>query len=68
MMSPKSPQIGDRRRFDPAALYKRAAMSRAILTYSALVGAMALPRAVSDEALSLEILNSVAEPLKNLGS
>ncbi len=33
---------------------KRAARSRAILTFSALVGAMALARAVSDEALSRE--------------
>jgi TetR/AcrR family transcriptional repressor of nem operon len=45
---------------------KRAARSRAILTYSALVGAMALARAESDEALSLEILNTVAKLLKNL--
>jgi TetR/AcrR family transcriptional repressor of nem operon len=36
------------------------------LTYSALVGAMALSRAESDETLSLEILNTVAELLKNL--
>src|SRR6266446_2230679 len=43
---------------------KRAARSRAILTFSALVGAMALARAVSDEALSCEILNTVAELLK----
>jgi TetR/AcrR family transcriptional repressor of nem operon len=44
---------------------KRAARSKAILTYSALVGAMSLARAVSDEALSLEILKTVAELLKN---
>jgi TetR/AcrR family transcriptional repressor of nem operon len=44
---------------------KRAARSRAILTFSALVGAMALARAVSDEALSHEILKTVAELLKN---
>jgi TetR/AcrR family transcriptional repressor of nem operon len=44
---------------------KRAARARAILTFSALVGALALARAVSDEALSLEILNTVAELLKN---
>jgi TetR/AcrR family transcriptional regulator, transcriptional repressor for nem operon len=44
---------------------KRAARSRAILTFSALVGAMALARAVSDEALSREILKTVAELLKN---
>ncbi len=44
---------------------KRTARSTAILTFSALVGAMALARAVSDEALSREILNTVAELLKN---
>jgi TetR/AcrR family transcriptional repressor of nem operon len=44
---------------------KRAARSRAILTLSALVGAMSLARAVSDEALSLEILKTVADVLKN---
>ena len=44
---------------------KRTARSRAILTFSALVGAMALARAVSDEALSREILETVAEFLKN---
>ncbi len=40
------------------------ARSRAILTYSALVGAIGLSRAVSDEALSHEILKSVGELLK----
>jgi TetR/AcrR family transcriptional regulator, transcriptional repressor for nem operon len=44
---------------------KRAPRSRAILTFSALVGAMALARAVSDEALSREILKAVAELLKH---
>jgi len=44
---------------------KRTVRSRAILTFSALVGAMALARAVSDEALSREILKTVAELLKN---
>jgi TetR/AcrR family transcriptional repressor of nem operon len=44
---------------------KRAARSRAILTFSALVGAMSLARAVSDEELSREILRTVAELLKN---
>ena len=44
---------------------KRTARSRAILTFSALVGAMSLARAVSDEALSREILKT-AELLKNL--
>ena len=44
---------------------KRAARSRAILIFSALVGAMSLARAVSDESLSREILKRVAELLKN---
>jgi TetR/AcrR family transcriptional repressor of nem operon len=44
---------------------KRTARSRAILTFSALVGAMSLARAVSDEALSREILRTVANLLKN---
>jgi TetR/AcrR family transcriptional regulator, transcriptional repressor for nem operon len=46
---------------------KRTARSRAILTFSALVGAMSLARAVSDEALSREILKTVAELLKDSG-
>jgi len=45
-----------------------AVRSQAILTFSALVGAMSLARTVSDEALSREILKSVAELLKNLAS
>ena len=44
---------------------KQTARSRAILTFSALVGAISLARAVSDEALSREILNTVAELLKD---
>jgi len=47
---------------------RRAARSRAILTFSALVGAMSLARAVSDQALSREILKTVAEVLKNPAS
>jgi TetR/AcrR family transcriptional regulator, transcriptional repressor for nem operon len=43
---------------------KAAVRSKAILTFSALVGAMALARAVSDEALSREILKTVKELLK----
>jgi TetR/AcrR family transcriptional repressor of nem operon len=43
---------------------KRAARSRAILTFSALVGAMSLARAVSDVKLSHEILETVAVLLK----
>ena len=44
---------------------KHTARSKAILTFSALVGAMSLARAVSDEALSREILNTVAELVKD---
>jgi TetR/AcrR family transcriptional regulator, transcriptional repressor for nem operon len=47
---------------------KAAARSRAILTFSAFVGAMSLARAVSDESLSREILTTVAELLKNSAS
>ena len=47
---------------------KRTARSRAILIFSALVGAMSLARAVSNEALSREILETVAELLKNSAS
>ena len=43
---------------------KPAARSRAILTYCALVGAISMARAVSDEQLSREILKTVAELLK----
>jgi TetR/AcrR family transcriptional repressor of nem operon len=43
---------------------KSGARSKAILTFSALVGAMSLARAVADEALSHEILETVAELLK----
>jgi TetR/AcrR family transcriptional repressor of nem operon len=43
---------------------KRTERSRAILTFSALVGAMSLARAVSDVALSREILETVTELLK----
>ena len=47
---------------------KRAARSRAILTFSGIVGAMSLARAVSDEAHSREILNTVGDLLKNPAS
>jgi TetR/AcrR family transcriptional repressor of nem operon len=47
---------------------KRTARSQAILAFSALVGAMSLARAVSDEALSREILKTVAELLKRIAS
>ena len=41
------------------------ARSRAILAYCALVGAIGMARAVSDEQLSREILKTVAQRLKN---
>ena len=44
---------------------KRTARSRATLIFTALVGAMSLARAVSDEPLSREILKTVGELLKN---
>jgi TetR/AcrR family transcriptional regulator, transcriptional repressor for nem operon len=47
---------------------ERTARSQAILTFSALVGAMSLARAVSDEALSREILKTVGEHLKRFAS
>jgi TetR/AcrR family transcriptional repressor of nem operon len=47
---------------------QRTARSKAIVTFSALVGAMSLARAVSDEELSREILKAVGEDLKNCPS
>ena len=47
---------------------KRTARSQAILTFSALVGAMSLARAVSDDTLSREILETVREHLKRFAS
>ena len=44
---------------------RRTARSKAILTVSALVGAVSLARAVSDDALSLEILKTVSKLLKD---
>ena len=47
---------------------KRSARSQAVLTYCALVGAVGVARAVSDNQLSREILKTVAEPLKDSAS
>jgi hypothetical protein len=44
---------------------KRAARSRAIMSVCALVGALTVSRAVSDEQLSREISTTVAQLLKN---
>ena len=49
----------------PPGKDKSRARSRAILTFSALVGAMSLARAVSDEGLSREIPETVGQFLKN---
>jgi TetR/AcrR family transcriptional repressor of nem operon len=42
--------------------------AQAVLTYCALVGAIGMARAVSDEELSREILKTVAQRLKNLAA
>jgi TetR/AcrR family transcriptional repressor of nem operon len=47
---------------------KATARSQAVLTYCALVGAIGMARAVSDEQLSREILKTVAQILKNPAS
>src|SRR5258705_4536065 len=44
---------------------KDTARSRAVMTYCALVGAISMARAVSDEQLSREVLKTVARHLKN---
>jgi TetR/AcrR family transcriptional repressor of nem operon len=44
---------------------KGTARSQAVLTYCALVGAIGMARAVSDEQLSREILKTVGQLLKN---
>jgi len=44
------------------------ARSLAVLTYCALVGAISMARAVSDEQLSREILKTAAQRLKNFAS
>jgi TetR/AcrR family transcriptional regulator, transcriptional repressor for nem operon len=46
---------------------KTSARRKAALIFSALVGALALSRAVSDESFSDEILQSVRELLKSIG-
>jgi len=45
---------------------KDTARSRAVMTYCAMVGAISMARAVSDEELSREILKTVLQRLKNL--
>jgi TetR/AcrR family transcriptional repressor of nem operon len=48
--------------------YKGTARAQALLAYCALVGAIGVARAVSDEHLSREILKTVAQLLKNPAS
>jgi TetR/AcrR family transcriptional regulator, transcriptional repressor for nem operon len=45
---------------------KGTARSRAVMTYCAMVGAISMARAVSDEELSHEILKTVLQRLKNV--
>jgi TetR/AcrR family transcriptional regulator, transcriptional repressor for nem operon len=47
---------------------KAAARSRAVMSVCALVGAITISRAVSDELLSCEILKTVAQLVKNPGA
>ena len=47
---------------------RRSARSQAVFTYCALVGAIGMARAVSDEELSREILKTAALRLKNLAA
>ena len=47
---------------------RRSARSQAVFTYCALVGAIGMARAVSDDELSREILKTAAQRLKNLAA
>lgn len=47
---------------------KGAARSRAVMSFGALVGAITVSRAVSDEQLSREILKTVTQLVKNPGA
>ena len=53
---------------DTGEKHKSTAKSQAALTYCALVGAIGMARAVSDERLSREILKTVAQILNNPAS
>ena len=57
--------IRDTNRNDQDQKDKGTARSQAVLTYCALVGAIGVARAVSDERLSSEILKTVAQFLKD---
>ena len=57
--------IRDTNQKDQGEKDKSTARAQAVLTYCALVGAIGVARAVSDERLSREILKTVAHLLKN---
>jgi TetR/AcrR family transcriptional regulator, transcriptional repressor for nem operon len=60
--------IRDANQKDQDGKDKSTAGAQAVLTYRALVGAVSVARAVSDEQLSREILKTVAQLLKNPAS
>jgi len=60
--------IRDTNQNDQGEKDKSAARAQAVLTYCALVGAIGVARAVSDEQLSREILKTVAQLLKSHAS
>jgi len=60
--------IRDTNQKDQGEKDKSSARARAVLTYCALVGAIGVARAVSDEQLSREILKTVAQLLKSHAS
>ena len=53
---------------NPNKTDRRSARSQAVFIYCALVGAIGMARAVSDEELSREILKTVTQHLKNLAA
>jgi len=57
--------VRDTNQWDKGKRGESIVRSRAILTYCALVGAISVARAVSDEGLSREIPKAVAQLLKN---
>jgi TetR/AcrR family transcriptional regulator, transcriptional repressor for nem operon len=60
--------IRDKNQKDQDEKDKSTARAQAVLTYCALVGAIGVARAVSDEQLSREILKTVAQLLKSPAS
>ena len=53
---------------EPNKMDSGSARAQAVFTYCALVGAIGMARAVSDEELSREILKTAAQRLKNLSA